>query len=114
MKSPRCTSTISLIPDVYEQHIILYPHFQLTDFDHEPQALRRLSEHGRSCSRAGSLDGSHRMGSGGGESSGMCRSGKGSLREHRQERKRQGKLVPPTDWGALGWGGPQTPDYGRE
>uniref|UniRef100_A0A4W5PC09 G protein-coupled receptor 153 n=1 Tax=Hucho hucho TaxID=62062 RepID=A0A4W5PC09_9TELE len=76
MKSPGRTSTISLIPDVYEQHVILYPHFPLTDFEHEPQALRRLSEHGRSRSRVGSLDGSHRahgMGSGGGESSGMFR-----------------------------------------
>ncbi|XP_041712887.1 probable G-protein coupled receptor 153 [Coregonus clupeaformis] len=93
MKSPRRTSTISLIPDVCEQHI-LYPHFPLTDFEHEPQALRRLSEHGRSCSRVGSLDGSHRTGGGGGESSGMCRSGNGSLREHRRERTRQGELFP--------------------
>ena len=101
MKSPRRTTTISLIPDISEPHIILSSHFPLTDFEHEPQALRCLSEHGRSCSRVGPLDGLHRMGSGGGESSGMCCSGKGSLREHRRERKRQGELVPPTDWGAL-------------
>uniref|UniRef100_A0A8C8GWT9 G-protein coupled receptors family 1 profile domain-containing protein n=1 Tax=Oncorhynchus tshawytscha TaxID=74940 RepID=A0A8C8GWT9_ONCTS len=93
MKSPRRTSTISLIPDVYEQHIILYPHFPLTDFEREPHALRRLSQHGRSCSRGGSPDGSHRADRAcGGESSGACRSG--SLREHRREGKRQGELVP--------------------
>lgn len=93
MKSPRRTSTISLIPDVYEQHIILYPHFPLTDFEREPHALRRLSQHGRSCSRGGSPDGSHRADRAcGGESSGACRSG--SLREHRREEKRHGELVP--------------------
>ncbi|CDQ77755.1 unnamed protein product [Oncorhynchus mykiss] len=91
MKSPRRTSTISLIPDVYEQHIILYPHFPLTDFEREPHALRRLSQHGRSCSRGGSPDGSHRADRAcGGESSGACRSG--SLREHRREEKRHGEL----------------------
>eukprot|EP00063_Salmo_salar_P026813 XP_014001648.1 PREDICTED: probable G-protein coupled receptor 153 isoform X3 [Salmo salar] len=93
MKSPRRTSTISLIPDVYEQHIILYPHFPLTDFEREPHALRRLSQHGRSCSRGGSPDGSHRADRAcGGESSRACRSG--SLREHRREGKHQGELVP--------------------
>ncbi|XP_055748618.1 probable G-protein coupled receptor 153 isoform X1 [Salvelinus fontinalis] len=93
MKSPRRTSTISLIPDVYEQHIILYPHFPLTDFEREPHALRRLSQHGRSCSRGGSPDGSHRADRAcSGEISGACRSG--SLREHRREGKRQGELVP--------------------
>ncbi|XP_010873978.3 LOW QUALITY PROTEIN: probable G-protein coupled receptor 153 [Esox lucius] len=92
MKSPHRTSTISLIPDVYEQHVILYPHFPLTDFEREPQALRRLSEHGRSCTWEGSPDSSHRVDRAiGGESSGVCRSGKGSLREHRREGKR---LVP--------------------
>jgi G protein-coupled receptor 153 len=71
----------------------LYPHFPLTDFEREPHALRRLSQHGRSCSRGGSPDGSHRADRAcGGESSGACRSG--SLREHRRDGKRHGELVP--------------------
>uniref|UniRef100_A0A672YSD0 G protein-coupled receptor 153 n=1 Tax=Sphaeramia orbicularis TaxID=375764 RepID=A0A672YSD0_9TELE len=43
-KSPRRTSTISLIPNVYEQHTVILPHFPLTDFEREPQALRRSPE----------------------------------------------------------------------
>ncbi|KAM8830502.1 putative G-protein coupled receptor 153 isoform 4-T4 [Synchiropus picturatus] len=50
-KSPRRASTISLIPNVYEHHAILLPHFALTDFEHEPQALRRLSDCKRGSSR---------------------------------------------------------------
>ncbi|KAM8863636.1 putative G-protein coupled receptor 153 isoform 2-T3 [Spinachia spinachia] len=50
-RSPRRASTISLIPNVYEQHAVLLPHFPLTDFEREPHALRRLSEHKRSGSR---------------------------------------------------------------
>ncbi|CAJ1085530.1 probable G-protein coupled receptor 153 [Xyrichtys novacula] len=57
-KSPRRTSAISLIPHVYEQPIVILPYFPLTDFDREPQALRRLSEHRRSSSRGNSPEGS--------------------------------------------------------
>ncbi|XP_053706041.1 probable G-protein coupled receptor 153 isoform X2 [Synchiropus splendidus] len=53
-KSPRRASTISLIPNVYEHHAILLPHFALTDFEHEPQALRRLSDCKRGSSRGNS------------------------------------------------------------
>ncbi|KAL1021311.1 hypothetical protein UPYG_G00011600 [Umbra pygmaea] len=94
MKSPRHTSTVSLIPDVHEQHIILYPHFPLTDFEREPQALRRLSEHGRSCTWEESPEGSHRAERvSGGENTGVCRSGKGSLREHWWEQEGN-RLLP--------------------
>ncbi|KAM9786304.1 putative G-protein coupled receptor 153 isoform 1-T1 [Neosynchiropus ocellatus] len=55
-KSPRRASTISLIPNVYEHHTILLPHFALTDFEHEPQALRRLSDCKRGSSRGNSPD----------------------------------------------------------
>lgn len=55
-KSPRRTSTISLIPNIYEQHTVLLPHFPLTDFEREPQALRR--DHKRNSSRGTSPDGS--------------------------------------------------------
>ncbi|XP_062315520.1 probable G-protein coupled receptor 153 isoform X3 [Osmerus eperlanus] len=92
MRSPRRTSTISLIPDVYEHHAVLFPHFPLTDFEREPQALRRLSEHSRSGSRGGSPDGSPRRDRG--EVSGACGTGK-SCREHRREGKRHSELVPP-------------------
>ncbi|XP_057685487.1 probable G-protein coupled receptor 153 [Corythoichthys intestinalis] len=45
-KSPRRAScTVALIPSVYERHAVILPHFPLTDFEREPQALRRLSEH---------------------------------------------------------------------
>lgn len=92
MKSPRRTSTISLIPDVYEHHVVLFPHFPLTDFEREPQALRRLSEHSRSGSRGGSPDGSPRRDRG--EGSGACGTGKGCP-EHRRSGKRHGELLPP-------------------
>ncbi|KAF7654834.1 hypothetical protein LDENG_00064270 [Lucifuga dentata] len=92
-KSPRRTSTISLIPNVYEQHTAIFPHFPLTDFEREPQALRRLSEHRRS--RGGSPDSSpkpHR--SPGKESARACGSGKG-CRERQRDRKQQGELASP-------------------
>ncbi|XP_061910579.1 probable G-protein coupled receptor 153 [Entelurus aequoreus] len=45
-KSPRRASAIALLPGgVYEHHAVILPHFALTDFEREPQALRRLSEH---------------------------------------------------------------------
>ncbi|KAJ8264934.1 hypothetical protein COCON_G00140330 [Conger conger] len=44
MRSPRRASAVSLIPDVYEQRLVLFPHFPLTDFEREPQALRRCPE----------------------------------------------------------------------
>ncbi|XP_061592490.1 probable G-protein coupled receptor 153 isoform X2 [Cololabis saira] len=48
-KSPRRASTMSLIPNVYEQHTVILPHFPLTDFEREPQALiRRTPQHKRS------------------------------------------------------------------
>uniref|UniRef100_A0A3P9HGC3 G protein-coupled receptor 153 n=1 Tax=Oryzias latipes TaxID=8090 RepID=A0A3P9HGC3_ORYLA len=56
--SPRRTSTISLIPNVYTEHTVIFPHFPLTDFECEPQALRRSSEHRRCSSRGSSPEGS--------------------------------------------------------
>ncbi|XP_063064892.1 probable G-protein coupled receptor 153 [Engraulis encrasicolus] len=61
MKSPRRASAISLLPQSFEvlppprgsgtgQPVIIpFPHFPLTHFDREPQALRRLSDHSRGC-----------------------------------------------------------------
>ncbi|XP_022054499.1 probable G-protein coupled receptor 153 isoform X2 [Acanthochromis polyacanthus] len=87
-KSPRRTSTISLIPNVYEQHTVILPHFPLTDFEREPQALRRLSEHKRSgSSRGNSPEGSPKPDRPAGKKSpGACGSGKGC-----RERPRDGK-----------------------
>ncbi|XP_061691246.1 probable G-protein coupled receptor 153 isoform X2 [Syngnathoides biaculeatus] len=51
-KSPRRAScTVALLPGVDEHHGVILPHFALTDFEHEPQALRRFSEH-KSCARS--------------------------------------------------------------
>ncbi|XP_006785530.1 probable G-protein coupled receptor 153 isoform X2 [Neolamprologus brichardi] len=90
-KSPRRASTISLIPNVYEQHIVL-PHFPLTDFEREPQVLRRLSEHKRSSSRVHSPEGSPKPDRPAGKKSpGACGSGKG-CRERQRDGKQQGEM----------------------
>lgn len=47
MRSPRRASAVSQVPEIFEQHVILLPHFPLTHFEREPQALRRCSEHGK-------------------------------------------------------------------
>ncbi|XP_076845153.1 putative G-protein coupled receptor 153 isoform X2 [Brachyhypopomus gauderio] len=41
MRSPRRASALSLLADAYGQHVIPLPHFPLTRFEREPQALRR-------------------------------------------------------------------------
>lgn len=46
-KGPIRSSSIALIPDAL-QHPTL-AHFTLTDFEREPQVLRRFSPHGKSC-----------------------------------------------------------------
>ncbi|KAL3974272.1 probable G-protein coupled receptor 153 [Oreochromis aureus] len=93
-KSPRRASTISLIPNVYEQHTVL-PHFPLTDFEREPQVLRRLSEHKRSSSRVNSPEGSPKPDRPAGKKSpGACGSGKG-CRERQRDGKQQGEMGSP-------------------
>lgn len=94
-KSPQRTSTISLIPNVYEQHTVILPHFPLTDFEREPQALRRLSEHKRSSSRGNSPEGSPKPDRPAGKKSpGACGSGKG-CREHPRDGKQQCEVGSP-------------------
>ncbi|XP_076596450.1 putative G-protein coupled receptor 153 isoform X2 [Chaetodon auriga] len=94
-KSPRRTSTISLIPNVYEQHTVILPHFPLTDFEREPQALRRLSEHKRSSSRGNSPEGSPKPDRPAGKKSpGACGSGKG-CRERLRDGKQQCEVGSP-------------------
>ncbi|XP_051281022.1 probable G-protein coupled receptor 153 isoform X3 [Dicentrarchus labrax] len=94
-KSPRRTSTISLIPNVYEQHTVILPHFPLTDFEREPQALRRVSEHKRSSSRGNSPEGSPKPDRPTGKKSpGACGSGKG-CRERQRDGKQQCEVGSP-------------------
>ncbi|KAK1786983.1 hypothetical protein P4O66_017359, partial [Electrophorus voltai] len=47
MRSPRRASALSLVADAYEQRMISFPHFPLTRFEREPQALRRPLEPAR-------------------------------------------------------------------
>ncbi|XP_053308072.1 probable G-protein coupled receptor 153 [Spea bombifrons] len=51
LPSPRKTamrsSSVSLIPDSLQRQTVA--HFALTDFEREPQVLRRLSSHGKGC-----------------------------------------------------------------
>lgn len=94
-KSPRRISTVSLVPSAYEQHAVALPHFPLTDFEREPQALRRSSEHRRSSSRGGSPEGSPKPDRSPGKSShGAGGSGKG-CRERVREGKQQGDMGSP-------------------
>lgn len=46
-RTPHRSSSISLIPDTLKQQSVT--HFALTDFEREPQVLRRISSHGKSC-----------------------------------------------------------------
>ncbi|KAE8593229.1 hypothetical protein XENTR_v10019038 [Xenopus tropicalis] len=46
-KSPVRSSSISIIPDALQHQAMT--HFALTDFEREPQALRRFSTHEKSC-----------------------------------------------------------------
>lgn len=94
-KSPRRTSTISLIPNVYDHHTAILPHFPLTNFEREPQALRRMSEHKRSSSRGNTPEGSPKPDrSGGRKSPGACGSGKGCW-ERSQDGKQRYEVGSP-------------------
>ncbi|XP_038159530.1 probable G-protein coupled receptor 153 isoform X4 [Cyprinodon tularosa] len=97
-KSPRRTSTISLIPlipNVYEQNAVILPHFPLTDFEREPQVLRRTSEHKRLGSRGSSPEGSPKPERSPGKTShGACGSGKGCSKNLRDGRQQEGGGSP--------------------
>ncbi|XP_033943830.1 probable G-protein coupled receptor 153 isoform X2 [Pseudochaenichthys georgianus] len=95
-KSPRRASSISLIPNVYDQHTVILPRFLLTDFECEPQALRRLSEYKRSSSRENTSQVSPRADRPAGKKSpGVCGSGKGC-------RERTGDGKPHCEVGSPG------------
>ncbi|KAM6925241.1 putative G-protein coupled receptor 153 [Xenentodon cancila] len=94
-KSPRRASTMSLIPNVYEQHMVILPHFPLTDFEREPQALRRTPQHKRSSSRSNSPEGSPKPDRPAGRKNhGSCSSGKGG-KDRLQDGKHQDEVGSP-------------------
>ncbi|KAK2899065.1 hypothetical protein Q8A67_010483 [Cirrhinus molitorella] len=94
MRTPRRASAISLVPETFEQHIVLLPHFPLTHFEREPQALRPCSGHSKGVTLGSqdlqrkAKDGNDSR-SGGGEGSGI----KGCP-EHSHDAKCVSELVP--------------------
>lgn len=70
MRSPLRASAVSLVPEMFEQHVILLPHFPLTHFEREPQALRRCFEHGKCAALTEIAQDATRKAKGGGEASG--------------------------------------------
>lgn len=95
MRSPRRASAISLVPETFEQHIVLLPHFPLTHFEREPQALRRCSDHGKGATLTEIPQDTPRKtkdGSGGRSATGEGSGIKGCL-EHRRDAKRASELV---------------------
>ncbi|XP_067269263.1 probable G-protein coupled receptor 153 isoform X3 [Pseudorasbora parva] len=101
MRSPRRSSAISLVPETFEQHIVLLPHFPLTHFEREPQALRRCSDHGKGATSTEIPQDTQRKAKGFSDSRSAASEGlgtKGCL-EHRRDAKRASELV------VLGQGG---------
>ncbi|XP_052459515.1 probable G-protein coupled receptor 153 isoform X2 [Carassius gibelio] len=96
LRSPRRASAISLVPETFEQHVVLLPHFPLTHFEREPQVLRRCSDHGKGATLGEITQDLQRKTKGGNH----CRSGSGGSSEikgcpeHRQDPKRASELVP--------------------
>ncbi|XP_072101220.1 probable G-protein coupled receptor 153 isoform X1 [Mobula birostris] len=55
MKTPLRSSSVTLIPEKYEQYSVTFSHFPLTNFEREPHVLRRLSEGKECCTSRGYL-----------------------------------------------------------
>ncbi|KAF7695059.1 probable G-protein coupled receptor 153 isoform X3 [Silurus meridionalis] len=95
IRSPRRASALSLVASAQERQIILLPHFPLTHFEREPQALRRGSEH--KGSRAELHQGSPRKDSnsrGRAEEVGLSEYGSGKgCHEQRRDGKRPSELI---------------------
>lgn len=87
MRSPRRASAVSLVPETFEQHVVLLPHFPLTHFEREPQALRRCSEHGKGATPGEVPRDLQRKARG-------CSVGEGSGIKPYPEHKRASELVP--------------------
>ncbi|XP_057197658.1 probable G-protein coupled receptor 153 isoform X1 [Triplophysa rosa] len=83
MRSPRRASAVSLVPDTFEQHVILLPHFPLTHFEREPQALRRCFEQGKCAALTEIAQDASRRAKDGGKGSGTR-----ALHEHGHDEKR--------------------------
>lgn len=95
MRSPHQASVISLVPQTFEQHIVLLPHFPLTHFEHEPQALRRCSGHGKGATLTEIPQDTPRKAKNGSDGRGAADEGssiKGCL-EHRCDARHASELV---------------------
>ncbi|XP_059379711.1 probable G-protein coupled receptor 153 isoform X2 [Carassius carassius] len=96
LRSPWRASAISLVPETFEQHVVLLPHFPLTHFEREPQVLRRCSDHGKGATLGEITQDLQRKTKGGND----CRSGSGESSdikgcpEHRHDPKHASELVP--------------------
>ncbi|XP_056102734.1 probable G-protein coupled receptor 153 isoform X3 [Rhinichthys klamathensis goyatoka] len=104
MRSPHQASVISLVPQTFEQHIVLLPHFPLTHFEREPQALRRCSGHGKGATLTEIPHDTPRKaknGSDGRGAAGEASSIKGCL-EHRRDAKHASELVLLAQGGRTG------------
>ncbi|XDV48548.1 hypothetical protein PO909_017947 [Leuciscus waleckii] len=104
MRSPHQASVISLVPQTFEQHIVLLPHFPLTHFEHEPQALRRCSGHGKGATLTEIPQDTPRMAKNGSDGRGAAGEGssiKGCL-EHRRDARRASELVLLAQGGRTG------------
>lgn len=109
IRSPRRASALSLVAGAQERQIILLPHFPLTHFEREPQALRRASEH--KSSRTELHQGSPRKDSysrGRAEEVGLseCGSEKG-YREQRRDGRHTSELI------LTGWTAAHSPLRGK-
>ncbi|CAL1606832.1 unnamed protein product [Knipowitschia caucasica] len=102
-KSPRRASAVLYIPNVYDHHAVL-PHFPLTDFEREPQALRR-DHHKRTGSRGSSPECSPKPAA--------RRSVKGEEQEARGERTSPGRARHSSPGGSGGGRRPRTGSNAR-
>nr|XP_055024201.1 probable G-protein coupled receptor 153 isoform X2 [Misgurnus anguillicaudatus] len=88
MRSPRRASAVSLVPETFEQRVVLLPHFPLTHFEREPQALRRYFERGQCAALTENPQDTLRRAKDGDESSGTT-----GLHEHKHDAKRVSEMV---------------------
>ncbi|XP_051526117.1 probable G-protein coupled receptor 153 isoform X1 [Myxocyprinus asiaticus] len=93
MRIPRRASAISLVPETFEQHIVLLPHFPLTHFDREPQALRRCSERGKGPKLMELPQDTSRKANDSSNSSSAGGEGSKGCHDHRRDAKRTSELV---------------------
>ncbi|XP_018580913.1 probable G-protein coupled receptor 153 [Scleropages formosus] len=104
-RSPRRASALSLVGDAHEHRISLCTHFALTDFECEPQALRRPSD---ATGSSPSPEGSRRAELG----SAACSHRKGC--EEQRDSKQSPRLIPTSQTSWTGDQSSQRPKTGCE